>query len=1239
MNRSMNRLRRMAAAMIVGLASFSEPTLAQSGAGSIQGTVKDVSGAVVPGAKVHIRNEATATGVDTTTNKNGFYIAPGLFTGSYSIVIDFPGFAKNEQHLNLAAGQSAVMDGALSLEGTKQQVTVQGEFNQLATYGSPTVSSTLENSRIQQLPINGRSISGLVGLTTPGVEGGRVNGNREAAFEYIQDGAALVDRNFGGASLLPDQDTIQEVRVETSNSNAKFDRPATAILTTKSGTNAIHGSFFETARNNYIGVAKARQDPSNLQAPHLVRNEFGSSVGGPIVIPRLYDGHNRSFFFVAYERLSLRQSKSTLLSVPTVAMRMGDFSGLVNPTTGAQLPIYDSQTSNPVTFNRQQFNYGGPAGCALGTTILCSNKIDPARISPLAKSLLAITQLPNIPDANPQFGPNINVAVPNNSTQPNITFRLDHHFSDQDNAYLRFTDTSLHTLTGSTSNGPPTTDGIFNAPAGSQTVLTGALGYTHVFSPTFFAETLFSNQWESSLFPTISSAPPADYNAKYGLPDNFPVNFTPNILGVPYQKYGEGAAITDSQIISVFDENLTKILGHHQLQFGGRYRHERIGIFPDQNPPQVSFGSESTGLINPASLKNKSYTQLSNTGFAGADFFLGAASVYVQRLNQGYLHFRDQEIASYIQDDFHPTSRLTLNAGLRWEIHPAVTEKHNSFSSFDLANHAIVLGEPLQSLIERGVTTQAIVTNLQNIGVKFESAQQAGLPSNLTYGNDFTFSPRVGVAYRFSDKNNSTVIRGGYGRYIYPIPSRNFYVSTRGSAPFSETYSQNYTSANQSPDGQPNYLLRTPQTVIAGLNSSNVVNTNTINSILPGVEILYLNPHFPVTYVTQGSVTLEQPVKPNSVIRLTYSYDHGSNLEQDYILNQAPSTYVYEKVTGQLPPTGFTSAVATNPYDNTTYGVVTQVNKTGYSTDNSGQVNYQRLYKNGYAYQFFYVFSSAQKTGGNGPRDGYVSPAADFLPSLLPGSGSYDDINRFVWYGTDSAIPRHRYRFNGIVDLPIGRGKHYLGHVNRFVDELVGGYQLAGLGTVFSQVFQPSASLNGPINGIQIYKHAHKINDCRTGTCYPAYQYFNGLIAPTNLPGGAAYAAGKGVTGLPADYVPFRQPIGYNLPVSDPNYFTNNVPVVLSNGTVAPSVSYDPGPGTNLYSKTFLQGPFNYTVDLSLFKVFPITESTFLRINVDAFNAFNVQGYHNPDGTSGIQSLRSSYNTPRQLQFTARLTF
>jgi len=181
-------------------------------------------------------------------------------------------------------------------------------------------------------------------------------------------------------------------------------------VTTKSGTNQFHGSFFETARNNSIGVAKARQDPYNLVAPHLVRNEFGASVGG-ILISKIYDGKNRSFFFFAYERFSNRQFANERENVPTQAMRNGDFSGLIN-SNGVYQQLYDGNTTNPVNYQRQPFP---------------NNQIPVSRLSPLAKALYAISPLPMTRD-NPLASNASNFTAPavNNQTRPTITFRLDH---------------------------------------------------------------------------------------------------------------------------------------------------------------------------------------------------------------------------------------------------------------------------------------------------------------------------------------------------------------------------------------------------------------------------------------------------------------------------------------------------------------------------------------------------------------------------------------------------------------------------------------------------------------------------------------------------------------------------------------------------------------------------------------------------------------------------------------------
>jgi hypothetical protein len=296
------------------------------------------------------------------------------------------------------------------------------------------------------------------------------------------------------------------------------------------------------------------------------------------------------------------------------------------------------------------------------------------------------------------------------------------------------------------------------------------------------------------------------------------------------------------------------------------------------------------------------------------------------------------------------------------------------------------------------------------------------------------------------------------------------------------------------------------------------------------------------------------------------------------------------------------------------------------------------------------------RVGGNAFRDSVIYPAASFLPGVVPTDAH--QLNRQENYQIDSAIPQHHVGFNGILDLPFGRGKTFLRGANRFLDELVGGYQLAGSGSVLSQYFQPvnpssATSYNwGATSPIQLYKKKYKVTDCSSGKCYPGYLWYNGYISPllTSNPCGASL-----IGGVPAGETPTQSPIDTNAGsiscvngkavASNPNYLTNNVTVPLNNGKTTVT-GYSPGPtgyGVNPYSHTFLHGPYNWEADLSLFKVFPITESTSLRINVDAFNAFNHQGATNPNSVTGIAyytpGATSSYNTPRQLQFTARFTF
>ncbi|GGA78898.1 hypothetical protein GCM10011507_32700 [Edaphobacter acidisoli] len=467
--------------------------LAQSGAGAIQGTVTDPTGAVVPGAVVHVVNTATGAANDTKSNGVGFYSVPGLFAGHYTVTFTATGMKQFQTSVQLQVAQTAVIAAKLPLGDVSEKVTVEADTQQLATYENGTIGNDLDNKRINQLPMNQRNIMSLVGMSTPGLEAGgtRANGLMTSGISYVQDGTPIDNRDYGGPSTQTDPDAIQEVRVETSASNAMYATPATAVITTKSGTNSLHGSLFETARNNGLaGPAKSRANPANYAAPRLIRNEFGGSVGGPIFIPKIYNGKDKSFFFFAYERLSLISGTYANAYVPTQAERNGDFSGLVNGN-GILDQLYDSQTTAPSA----NCNGTGVAN-AYCRAPFANNQIPTNRLSPLAKSLYAITPLPTN-SSNPLLNYNIAFPAANNQTAPTISTRLDHVFNESNNMYVRYTYLNSNAISpygsvGPTSSGEPATIAGAGMPANASNLIdtllhqsSAAIGFTHIFSPTF----------------------------------------------------------------------------------------------------------------------------------------------------------------------------------------------------------------------------------------------------------------------------------------------------------------------------------------------------------------------------------------------------------------------------------------------------------------------------------------------------------------------------------------------------------------------------------------------------------------------------------------------------------------------------------------------------------------------------------------------------------------------------------
>jgi hypothetical protein len=1303
---------------------------AQSGAGSIQGTIVDSTGAVVSGASIHVVNRATNVAVDTKSNSVGFYQVPSLFTGTYVLTVTAPGMKTFETSIELLVAQVAVINPTMTAGAVTQQVTVSADIVQLTTTDSGTISSTLENARINQLPMNGRNILQLIAETTPGLSscqqdsnGACANGLMGYAMEYVSDGTTLQGREYGGSHAnqfqFADPDSIQEARVETTGLSAQYATPGTGIMTTKSGTNQLHGSFFETARNSYWGIAKQRQNPSNYVSPPYIRNEFGASAGGPIVIPGLYHGKDKSFWFFAYERYSLAQVSGSTTTTPPVSWRNGDYSDMLN-SSGVLQTLYDPNTTQYTggTWTRQTFTQeysegpgAGPSNCNGDTNCIPIN-----RLAPTANILFNMSPLPSpqYASVDPLVQNNLNAALGSETRSPQYIFRLDHVFTENNRAFLRFSDNPATYLDPNRGNGVATLATTVNGvsyPAGASCctdyqyhMIPVSLGFTHVFSPTFTSETIASQQWFRE-YNNAAGTPLVDFESEMGLPNNFGEAGFPEIENIVFPPNGTQFIYGVSQIIDTLDENLTKTVGKHQMVFGGRYRHERFGFQPDMTSDNVQFNGYGTALLNPSTISTNSYTPDSNTGQVNADFFLGAAEIYSVNKQPVYEHFHDMEFDAYFQDNYHIARSLTLNLGLRWEAHPAMWEKYGAFNAFDLKHDAMVFASPISNLISEGYTTQAAINNDEFDGVKFETAQQAGMPSKLLDDDDDVFGPRFGVAWQPFGKWG-TVLRGAYGLYSYLEPLYTSYKEPGKNNPYQINYSQNYTSASQSPDGLPNYLLRAPQTTasgytyassntpVMGLNTTNAVNTASTTAILPGITDMALDTDYPVDLATNVNFTIEQPTKGNAAVRLSYIWSHGTNLDQMYEYNSHPSSFVWELQNGVATPNGGASVIgtsqantysttATGPYDQTTWGGSNYImQKSGWSNDNLLQAGFQRLYHRGIAWQISYVWQKSLRVGGNANRDNLIYnvenyansgiatysavdsvsslPTAPALPPPPPpGQPSYayyKALNRFENYGAvdNAGPPKQQVLFNYVIDLPFGKGKRYLSNVNNFVNELVGGYQLAGDGNILSQDFTITATNWGPVNPIHYYKHRAPITDCRSGTCLKEFLWWNGYIAPTAISGNPCAAGLTAVvSGLPTNYAPYQTPMDTSCSapsggkaVTDKYFGDNEVNITLANGSTG-AITYQPSPntgssgwaGANPFSKTVLNGPMNYTTDASLFKVFPINERFNLRFNMDVFNLLNVQGYNNPSGTDGTETLTSSYNSARQVQFTLRLNF
>ena len=377
----------------------------------------------------------------------------------------------------------------------------------------------------------------------------------------------------------------------------------------------------------------------------------------------------------------------------------------------------------------------------------------------------------------------------------------------------------------------------------------------------------------------------------------------------------------------------------------------------------------------------------------------------------------------------------------------------------------------------------------------------------------------------------------------------------------------------------------------------------------------YFNPEQPPLQAHEWNLLIERELIKNTVLRLGYTGTHGVNLDQYYLYNAPPNNYIWFARTGLPLPTGTYAGTATRGYDQTTWGNLYEYGHVGWSNASSFRIEAERRYSRGVGFQFFYVMTNASQVGGESEYGQYMNSPSEFLPGAVP----EDPVarNRLLNYQRTTAVPKHRLRWNWVVDLPFGRGQKFAGNAGRFLDRLIGGWQIAGMGTTRSNYWALPTGNWGQFSDIEIYGTKYPIEDCRSGTCFQGYLYYNGYIPANRINSYGANGKPNGVMGVPSSYHPSSQPI-FPTPAdggspSDPNYAnyeTNTVWVPMKNGTLQKTTI-----NTNLHPwrNQYVPGPWSTGLDASLFKRIAITERVALRFNADFFNVLNMPGLNQPN--------------------------
>jgi hypothetical protein len=1187
----------------------------QGGATSaLTGHVVDQSQAIVNGAKLVLTETNKGATYDTVSNSDGYFSFPRLTVGTYRLECDAPGFAQLViESITIQVGGTANVDVTLRPGTVSSKVDVNGSALRLETQTS-SVGSVVTNVGVRELPTNVRSPVYLVELV-PGVTGNYIkqgfNSARDASGRgglqdssrvdfyavgmpadwpvIIIDGAnARQDHNGDSGTTLnvvPGPDFTQEFELETVNYSTEYSYGFGVLnIATKSGTNTLHGSGYEYLQNSALNANDFFNNARGVKNPPFRRNQYGFSLGGPVYIPHLYNGKDRTWFFVNFERLNQIAPSYSYVTVPTDAQKNGDFSQMYN-AAGLQTILY-----NPFD------TYIDPTTGAVMRHPFPNNRI-PASISAFAQKIMSFYPSPNIPGGTigatgtPTNIGNFFTGAASGNIYDRLDFKIDEQISIRHHLMFRY-DRNPDIVV------PPNYYGTIASPVSANSYFwnTGQLSHTWTVSPTFLITQHLTWSNEAVRFTT----PGDGYDATQlgGMFANGQIaSFGKQWYGAPkfpqlsiagYGAMGASGLYANFQT-GAYSLNFTKMKASHELKWGFQFE-PHPGSNAGAPAYAGSYNWTGSWTCGPNPLQCSA-----NTGNSLADMELGLIGSGSVSTNFNFVR-RYVDYGWWIQDSWRVTPSLTLNLGVRYDLQPPAWFRP-SFAVFD-PSMPNPIGNAVGPNTNGQTLNQYFGRNLMGVWV-FPQPDTRGSSSGILKTDISNLAPRIGFAYRFRDR---WVMRGGFAK-IYGLADNKRFGIPGGQNPFQATTNIVSTIDNIHPNVTldnpfPNGFL-TPSGHVTPLTGVG------FGSGGAGVDNYY------TPYMHQVNFGFQHALAGNSSVSVGYVGTWGNRwpCPQNFCVSQLPISYAQQygaKLTNQVPnpfygiitdPTSPLSAKTVSLAQTLAlfpqFGVFAPSSGEGHPSAkdiwpffqqqfpfvtnwNGLLVSFEKQWSQGLQLNVAYTWSKSlgnfENTSGNTPQNV---------------AGYQNQIDLRQEYSLNASDVPHRLVVAHVYELPFGRGKHFGRNWNGVVDKALDGWQISGIITLASG--PPLAATATPNNSFV------------GGTGVRP-----NLVATPTLTSGSLSARLQQWVNSAA----FAQPA--------PGTF----------GT-APRVLAIRGDGIKNY-------------DFSLAKTIPIWERLNMQLRMDAFNVFNHPRFSLPNmvfGSPTFGQVTSTWNTPRIVELGFRLVW